>query len=168
MCCKSNTCLLSQSMIFSLKLQGLFGDKGKSTKQVSLKTIINTRIHVILEILLDSFRMGKKILKEWKGVHMEVKVLQALLTLSQATYIDKILVKYVMQDSKKGFLPFKHRIPLSLNQCAKTLEEKECMELIPYASAVGSLTYLMLCTRPNIFFAVGMVSKYQSNPGPKH
>ena len=62
-------------MIFSLKLQGLFGDKGKSTKQVSLKTIINTRIHVILEILLDSFRMGKKILKEWKGVHMEVKVL---------------------------------------------------------------------------------------------
>ena len=60
-------------MIFSLKLQGLFGDKGKSTKQVSLKTIINTRIHVILEILLDSFRMGKKILKEWKGVHIEVK-----------------------------------------------------------------------------------------------
>ena len=44
MCCKSNTCLLSQSMIFSLKLEGLFGDKGKSTKQVSLKTIMNTMI----------------------------------------------------------------------------------------------------------------------------
>ena len=51
-------------MILSLKLQGLFGDKGKSTRQVSLKTIMNTRIQVILEILLDSFRMGKKILKE--------------------------------------------------------------------------------------------------------
>ena len=36
---------------------------------------MNTRIHVILEILLDSFRIGKKILKEWKVVHMEVKVL---------------------------------------------------------------------------------------------
>ena len=104
-------------MIFSLKLQGLFGDKGKSTRLVGLTTIMNTRIHVILEILLDSFGMGKKILKEWKGVHMEVKVLQALLTLSQATYIDKILVKCVMWDSKKGLLPFKHRIPLSLNQC---------------------------------------------------
>ena len=67
-------------MIFSLKLQDLFGDKGKSTKQVSLKTIMNTMIHVILEILLDSFRMCKKIFKEWKGVHMEVKVLQALLS----------------------------------------------------------------------------------------
>ena len=56
-------------MIFSLKLQGLFGDKG------TLKTIMNTRIQVILEILPDSFGMGKKILKEWTSVHMEVKVL---------------------------------------------------------------------------------------------
>ena len=66
-------------MIFSLKLQGLFGDKGKLIKQVGLKTIMNTKIHVILEILPDSFDMGKKILKEWEGFHMEVKVLQALL-----------------------------------------------------------------------------------------
>ena len=51
-------------MIFSLKLQGLFGDKGKSTRQVTLMTIMNTRIQVILEILLDSFGMGNKILKE--------------------------------------------------------------------------------------------------------
>ena len=64
MCCKVNTCLLPWSMIFSLKLQWLFGDKGKSTRQVSLKTIMNIGIHVILEILPDSFGMGKKILKE--------------------------------------------------------------------------------------------------------
>ena len=50
-------------MILSLKLQGLFGDKGKSTRQVSLKTIMNTRIQVILEILPDSFGMCKKILR---------------------------------------------------------------------------------------------------------
>ena len=62
-------------MIFSLKLEGLFGDKGNSTRQVALKTIMKTRIQVILEILLDPFGMGKKILKEWKGVHIEVKVL---------------------------------------------------------------------------------------------
>ena len=39
---------------------------------------------------------------------------------------------------------------------------------VPYASAVGSLIYAMLCTRPDICFAVGMVSRYQSNPGPEH
>ena len=66
-------------MIFSLKLQGLFGDKGKSTGQVALKTIINTRVHIILAILPDSFQVGKKILEEWKDVHIEFKVLHTLL-----------------------------------------------------------------------------------------
>ena len=51
-------------MIFSLKLQGLIGDNGKSTRQVALKTIMNTSIQVILEIFPGSFGMGKKIFKE--------------------------------------------------------------------------------------------------------
>ena len=42
------------------------------------------------------------------------------------------------------------------------------MRQIPYAFAVGSLMYVMLCTRPNICYSVGMVSRYQSNAGPKH
>ncbi|XP_060967751.1 secreted RxLR effector protein 161-like [Cannabis sativa] len=42
------------------------------------------------------------------------------------------------------------------------------MAKIPYASAVGSLMYAMLCTRPDICYAVGNVSRYQSNPGHEH
>ena len=42
------------------------------------------------------------------------------------------------------------------------------MEGIPYALAVRSLIYAMLCTRPDICFTVGMVSMYQLNPSPKH
>ena len=68
------------------------------------------------------------------------------LAISQATYIDKLLVKYVMQDSKKGLLPFRHGIPLSKYQCPKTLEAKEHMQSVPYASTVGSLMYAILCT----------------------
>ena len=49
------------------------------------------------------------------------------LALSQVTYIDKLLVKYVMQDSKKGLLPFRHVIPFSQDQYPKTLEKKEHM-----------------------------------------
>ena len=63
MCCKRNTCLFPWSMIFSLKLRGLFGDKGESTRQLALRNIMNIGIHVILEILLDSFGIGKKISK---------------------------------------------------------------------------------------------------------
>ena len=64
MCCNSNKCLFSCSMIFFLKLKRLFDDKGKSTKKVTLRAIMNTKIHVILEILLNSFGMGKEILKD--------------------------------------------------------------------------------------------------------
>ena len=42
------------------------------------------------------------------------------------------------------------------------------MRQVPYASAVGSLMHAMLCTRSDIYYSIGMVSRYQSNPGPKH
>ena len=53
-------------------------------------------------------------------------------------------------------------------QCPKTHEERSHIEGIPYVSAVGSLMYALLYIKPYICFAVGMVSRYQSNPGPEH
>ncbi|KAL0423370.1 UNVERIFIED_CONTAM: Retrovirus-related Pol polyprotein from transposon TNT 1-94 [Sesamum radiatum] len=57
---------------------------------------------------------------------------------------------------------------LSRELCPKTEEEKKRMAKNPYASAVGSLIYAMMCTRPDLFFAVRMVSRDESNPGPDH
>ena len=79
----------------------------------------------------------------------------------------QILTRYNMQDSK-GFVPFRVGKSLSSNQRPKTNAEIERMRRIPYASAVGSLMYAMLCTRPNICFVVGMVSRYQSEPSEEH
>ena len=42
------------------------------------------------------------------------------------------------------------------------------MDKVPYASAVGGLMYAMIATRPDIAFAVGVVSTYMSNPVKKH
>ena len=42
------------------------------------------------------------------------------------------------------------------------------MALVPYASAVGSLMYVIICTRPDIAHAVGVVSRYMANPGKEH
>ena len=88
--------------------------------------------------------------------------------LSQATYIEKTLFSFSMDNSKKGLLPFRNGLAFAKDQCPKTQEERDRMEGVPYASAVGNLMYVMLCTRPDICFAVGMVSRYQSNPGPEH
>ena len=91
-----------------------------------------------------------------------------MLGLSQTGYIDKILARFSMQNSKKGLLPFRHGVPLFDDQRPKTLEEEKTMRQVPYASAMGILIYAMPCTRPNIYYSVGIVSQYQSNPGPKH
>ncbi|KAA0059675.1 gag/pol protein [Cucumis melo var. makuwa] len=79
-----------------------------------------------------------------------------------------MLVRYSMQNSKKGLLPFRHGVHLSKEQCLKTPQKVEDMKRIPYASAVGSLMYVMLYTRPDICYALGIVSRYQSNPGLDH
>ena len=42
------------------------------------------------------------------------------------------------------------------------------MSHVPYASAVGSLMYAMVCTRPDIAHAVGVLSRFMSNLGKEH
>lgn len=42
------------------------------------------------------------------------------------------------------------------------------MDSVPYASAVGSLMYVMVGSRPDLAFAVGLVSRFMSKPGREH
>ena len=73
-----------------------------------------------------------------------------------------------MDQSKKGFLPVLQGVQLSTAQCPTTAEDKEEVSVIPYASAIGSIMYAMLCTRPDVNLAVSLVGRYQSNPGKEH
>ena len=57
------------------------------------------------------------------------------------TYRDKILKEFKMDQSKKGFLPVLQGVKLSQTQCPTTAEDREKMEVIPYASAIGSIMY---------------------------
>lgn len=73
-----------------------------------------------------------------------------------------------MQDSKKGFLPFRHGIKLSKEQSPQNEQKEKYMKYIPYASVIGSFMYTMLYMRADICYAIGIVSRYQSNLGPGH
>ncbi|XP_073137364.1 secreted RxLR effector protein 161-like [Henckelia pumila] len=57
---------------------------------------------------------------------------------------------------------------LSREICPNIFEEIHEIFKVPYSSAVGSLMYAMMCTRPDICYVVGLVSRYQSNPGGRH
>ncbi|KAJ9541460.1 hypothetical protein OSB04_027966 [Centaurea solstitialis] len=91
-----------------------------------------------------------------------------LIGLSQGTYIDKVLKRFRMDESKKGFIPMQHGIVLSKAQCPESSQDKDKMKSIPYASAIGSIMYAMLCTRPDVAYSVSVTSRYQQNLGEAH
>jgi ATP-binding cassette subfamily B (MDR/TAP) protein 1 len=70
-----------------------------------------------------------------------------LIGLSQDTKIDKVLKRFNMEEAKKGFLPMSHGIHISKTQCPSTTDERERMSRIPYASAIGSIMYAMICVQ---------------------
>src|SRR4051812_27412725 len=73
-----------------------------------------------------------------------------------------------MTDCKLMSTPMDTSVKLSKEMSLKTEEETEEMKNLPYQSAVGSLMYAMTGTRPDIAYAVGAVSAYNSNPGEAH
>ena len=93
---------------------------------------------------------------------------QGLLGLSQKTYINKILERFNMEKCSAGVVPIQKGDKFNAMQCPKNELEREQMRNIPYASVVGSLMYAQTCTRPDISFAVGMLGRYQINPGLDH
>ncbi|GJS17702.1 retrotransposon protein, putative, ty1-copia subclass [Tanacetum coccineum] len=87
-----------------------------------------------------------------------------LIGLSQSAYMDKILKRYRMDNSKRGHIPMQERLDLNKTQGASTPEEVKRMQNVPYASAVGSIMYAVRCTRPDVAFAQNITSRFQQNP----
>jgi len=61
--------------------------------------------------------------------------------------------------------PLAGHFKLFSKQCSESLEEEGEMSQVPYASAVGTLMYAMVCTRPDLAYEVSKVSQFMSNPG---
>ena len=57
-------------------------------------------------------------------------------------------------EQSKEFLPVLQGVKLSKTQNPTTAEDRERMKFIPYASAIGSIKYAMLCTRPIVYLAM--------------
>jgi len=122
--------------------------------------------------------------KEWLARHFQMKDLgqaerilgiriyrdrsKRILALSQESYFDNVLERFGMENSKRGFLPLGHGITLSRTQSLVEPKDVERMKLISYASAVGSIMYAMMCTRPDVSYSLSMTSRYQANPGESH
>ncbi|GKF49096.1 retrovirus-related pol polyprotein from transposon TNT 1-94 [Tanacetum coccineum] len=73
-----------------------------------------------------------------------------------------------LEEAKKFLIPLGGHFKLSLKDCSVRDYDVERMSKVPYANKVGSLMYLMVCTRSDIAYAVSVVSIYLANPGKNH
>jgi len=79
-----------------------------------------------------------------------------------------VLVRFGMEGAKAISKPMPLHIQLSGKRSLISEKDKNYMEKVSYASAVGSLMYVMVCTRPDIAQTVGLVCLFMSNPGKTH
>ncbi|GJV43848.1 hypothetical protein Tco_1428384 [Tanacetum coccineum] len=73
-----------------------------------------------------------------------------------------------MQDCKPISTSFPTNVKLSSKMSPSSEIERMEMSRVPYALAVGSLMFAIICTRPDIAHALGVVSRYMAEPGRKH
>lgn len=108
-------------------------------------------------------------LQTFLGLEIQRDRSRRLLTLGQRKYIDRILERYGMQDARPSPTPLdpKIRLQISTNSETATTAQKT-ISLDSYQSAVGSLMYAMLGTRPDLAYAVGQVSQFNHAPEWDH
>jgi hypothetical protein len=112
--------------------------------------------------------------KSFLGIAIDYDKMKRTLSLSQSHYLQTIFDEFVTPIL--GWQPDEMNacdVPvitkgLSIKDCPKTDEEKETMKRFPYREIIGKLMYLMLGTRPDIAYALGLLCRFSSNPGLKH
>ena len=92
------------------------------------------------------------------------------LSLSQADYIRRLLERYGMSQCNNAPTPIAAGLRLSKHDCPA---EKPAQPLLvdgkhTYTSVVGAIMYAMLGTRPDLAFAIGQLTRFNSNPGQTH
>jgi hypothetical protein len=85
------------------------------------------------------------------------------LYLSQKTYLEKVLIQARMNEAKPISTPLEIKIPVHDLISEGDPEEKR----FPCRNIIGSLMYAMLCTRPDLCYAVSLLSRYQARPSQK-
>jgi len=175
------------------KFESIMGEQGymKTTSDhcVFVKQFANNDFIILLLYVDDMFIVGQNAsridrLKKQLGMSFAMKDFgpakqilgiriirdrnEKKLWLSQEKYIKGVLQRFHMEKAKAVSTPLGTHFKLSCKQSPSTQEEKTDMDKVPYASAVGSLIYAIVCTRPDLGHAVGSVSRFLSNPRREH
>ena len=85
---------------------------------------------------------------------------KVVLGLSQKTYLEKVLKKYSMQNCKPSPAPIVKGDRIGEFQCPRNQYEIDQIKAVPYSSAIRSLQYAQVYTRPDLAFVTGLLGRY--------
>lgn len=102
------------------------------------------------------------------GIEVQRNCDAKTLSLSQTAYIDSILGRFNFEELKSVSSPMDPNLHLHSTQGPKTAQDHALMRGVPYREALGSLMYAAMATRPDIAFAVTLLSRFSNDPGPAH
>lgn len=88
--------------------------------------------------------------------------------IDQSQYIKEVLARFGMDQCNPISTPIDLNQKLTAEMCPANDDDKQSMEKVPYMQAVGCLLFAAQITRPDICFAVNMLSRFSENPGKAH
>lgn len=88
--------------------------------------------------------------------------------LTQHKSIIKLINQFLLEKARGVSAPLPTHMKFSSTDCPNNEESKLKMSKIPYAEAVGSVMYLMLCTRPDLACNISLLSRLMRNLGKHH
>ena len=116
-------------------------------------------IKEIIEYLKQAFKIKELSFKYFVG--MQIDYVDNSLYIHQENYINQIIDKFCMSDANPVNTPADVNVILKKNS-------DEIVVNFPYREAIGCLLFLSSVSRPDISFAVNVLSRYVNNPGPQH
>ena len=122
----------------------------------------------IAKQLMSIYEMTSQGTPTWVlGLGIDYDLERGVARLSQKAYVQSMIVKYNMSDCNPAKTPAATERLIAAHAPLPKQEAAD-MKNIPYRNLVGTLMYAMVCTRPDIAFAVIQVAKFSNNPSKKH
>src|SRR5271170_7555962 len=90
------------------------------------------------------------------------------LSINQRAYIIGLTEKFRLTDAKPATTPMEPNVQHSNQQSPMTPNQVARMKGVPYGEAIGSVLWPTVVSRPDIAYAVGILSQFIQNPGQAH
>lgn len=149
---KADPCVFVSNKKNQLLIVAIFVDDGL------IAATNNELVDTMVNYLKDNFETKEGELDHFLGIEIDLRP-DGSIFIHQSSYCKRILERFNMEEANVLHIPTDPQHSLDPN-LSGSLEAGE----VPYRESVGSLLYLSQITRPDITFAVNLVSRYLEKP----